>query len=71
MNELLDIAIKAHGGLERWSKVNAVKTAASITGAISSSKVGETCLRSAVTEHRFPKPTLAARSLKTANVVPA
>ena len=26
MNELLDIAIKAHGGLERWSKVNAVKT---------------------------------------------
>jgi hypothetical protein len=34
MNELLDIAIKAHGGLERWSKVNAVKTAATITGAI-------------------------------------
>jgi len=34
MNELLDIAIKAHRGLERWSKVNAVKTAASVTGAI-------------------------------------
>ena len=34
MNELLDIAIKAHGRLERWSKVNAVKTAATITGAI-------------------------------------
>ena len=34
MSKLLDIAIKAHGGLGRWSKVNAVKTAASLTGAI-------------------------------------
>src|SRR5882724_781049 len=34
MNELLDLAIKAHGGLERWNKVNSVRVAASITGAI-------------------------------------
>ena len=34
MSELLDTAIKAHGGLDRWSKVNAIKTAASLTGAI-------------------------------------
>lgn len=34
MNELLDIAIEAHGGFARWSKVNAIKTAASLTGAI-------------------------------------
>ena len=34
MSKLLDIAIKAYGGLDRWSKVNAVKTAASLTGAI-------------------------------------
>src|SRR5450755_3340913 len=34
MNELLDLAVKAHGGLERWDKVNSVKVAASITGAI-------------------------------------
>ena len=34
MSELLDIAIKAHGGLDRWSKVNAIRTAASLTGAI-------------------------------------
>jgi hypothetical protein len=34
MNELLDLAIKAHGGLERWNKVKSVKVAASITGAI-------------------------------------
>jgi hypothetical protein len=34
MNELLDLAVKAHGGLERWNKVKSVKVAASITGAI-------------------------------------
>jgi hypothetical protein len=33
-SELLDWAVKAHGGLERWNKVNAIKVAASITGAI-------------------------------------
>jgi hypothetical protein len=34
MNELLNLAVKAHGGLDRWNKVNAIKVAASITGAI-------------------------------------
>lgn len=34
MSNLLDIAIQAHGGLNRWSKVNAIKTSASLTGAI-------------------------------------
>src|ERR1700679_1671521 len=34
MTELLDLAVKAHGGLERWNKIKAVKVAASITGAI-------------------------------------
>lgn len=34
MTELLDLAIKAHGGLDRWNKVNSIKVAASITGAI-------------------------------------
>jgi hypothetical protein len=34
MSNLLDLAVKAHGGLERWSKVKSVKVAASITGAI-------------------------------------
>ena len=32
--ELLDLAVKAHGGLDRWNKVNAIKVAAPITGAI-------------------------------------
>ena len=34
MSELLNLAVKAHGGLERWNKVKSVKVAASITGAI-------------------------------------
>ena len=34
MSELLDLAVKAHGELDRWNKVKAIKVAASITGAI-------------------------------------
>jgi hypothetical protein len=34
MNELLSLAIKAHGGLDRWSTVTSVQAATSITGAI-------------------------------------
>jgi hypothetical protein len=34
MKRLLDLAVEAHGGLERWNKVKSVKVAASITGAI-------------------------------------
>jgi hypothetical protein len=34
MNDLLQTAVKAHGGLQRWSKVKTIKVAASITGAI-------------------------------------
>jgi hypothetical protein len=34
MSDLLDLAVKAHGGLERWNRVKSVKVAASITGAI-------------------------------------
>ncbi len=34
MNDLLKLAVTAHGGLERWNKVTAIKVAASITGGI-------------------------------------
>jgi hypothetical protein len=34
MNDLLHLAVNAHGGLERWNKVKSIKVAASITGAI-------------------------------------
>ena len=34
MTELLDIAVRAHGGLDRWRKIRSIRAAASITGAI-------------------------------------
>jgi hypothetical protein len=34
MGELLDLAVKAHGGLARWNEVKTIKVAASIGGAI-------------------------------------
>jgi hypothetical protein len=34
MNDLLQTAVQAHGGLKRWNQVKAIKVAASITGAI-------------------------------------
>jgi hypothetical protein len=34
MNELLSLAVKADGHLERWNKRNAIKVEASITGGI-------------------------------------
>src|SRR5664279_3910801 len=34
MTELLNLALKAHGGLDHWKKVKAIKVVASITGAI-------------------------------------
>jgi hypothetical protein len=34
MNDLLEMAVAAHGGLERWSAVNTIDVDLSITGAI-------------------------------------
>ena len=34
MTDLLQLALDAHGGLDRWNKVKAIQVAASITGAI-------------------------------------
>ena len=34
MNDLLKLAVEAHGGLKRWSRMQAVTAAASITGEI-------------------------------------
>jgi len=34
MTELLDFAVQAHGGLDRWRQIHSIRVAASITGAI-------------------------------------
>jgi hypothetical protein len=33
-SDLLDTAIEAHGGAERWSEISSVRAEASITGAV-------------------------------------
>jgi hypothetical protein len=48
MSELLDLAVRAHGGLERWSTVKSVKVAASITGEIWYVKGKPDCLKDVV-----------------------
>jgi hypothetical protein len=48
MSELLDLAVKAHGGLERWKRVKSVKVAASITGGIWYVKGKPDCLKDVV-----------------------
>ncbi len=34
MTDLLDLAVRAHGGLDRWREIRSIRVAASITGAI-------------------------------------
>jgi len=34
MTDLLDLAVQAHGGMERWRLLSLIRVAASITGAI-------------------------------------
>ena len=34
MNDLLDSAVAAHGGLDRWNQVKSITVDASITGAV-------------------------------------
>ena len=34
MNDLLQVAVDAHGGLERWNQLKTVKASVSITSAI-------------------------------------
>jgi hypothetical protein len=48
MGELLDLAVKAHGGLQRWDDVKTIKVAASISGAIWSMKGQPDALKNVV-----------------------
>ena len=43
MDNLLKLAIEAHGGLERWRRFNVVKANVSITGAFGSSRASRMC----------------------------
>jgi hypothetical protein len=34
MNDLLQLAVNAHGGLKRWNEITTITVAASLTGAM-------------------------------------
>jgi hypothetical protein len=63
MDNLLQSSVKAHGGLERWNKVKAIKVAASITGAIWFVKSRGDYLRDVVPE--FPLAAAALGPLRS------
>jgi hypothetical protein len=60
MNDLLSLAIKAHGGLDRWNTVTSVQADASITGAIWYAKGQPDVLKDVVvtTETRAERVTM-------------
>jgi len=48
MNNLLETALEAHGGLRRWNELTSVRVEASITGAIWSLKSKPDCLKNVI-----------------------
>jgi len=58
MNDLLDLAIKAHGGLNRWKELNTVKMRASVTGGIWYVKSVPDILKDIVLEADIKKETV-------------
>jgi hypothetical protein len=59
-SELLDLSVNAHGGLERWNKVAAIKVAASITGAIWFVKGKGDSLKNVVLTSQWTSPDRAS-----------
>jgi hypothetical protein len=50
MNELLQVAVNAHGGPERWNQLKTVKASVSITGAIWQLKASLTSSKTSVSK---------------------
>src|SRR6267154_5297805 len=50
MNDLLNLAVEAHGGLKRWSQLTAVKASVSITGKLWQLKAQPEALKDVVVE---------------------
>jgi hypothetical protein len=48
MNDLMNVAVEAHGGLKRWSRVTTVTVAASITGETWKVKGKPDCLKDVI-----------------------
>ena len=58
MNDLLELAVEAHGGLKRWSQLTAVKANVSITGELWRLKAQPEALKNVVVEAQLKRQQL-------------
>jgi hypothetical protein len=61
MNDLLNLAVEAHGGLKRWSQLTTVKASLSITGKLSQLKAQPEVLKDVVVEAQLKCQRLTTR----------
>jgi len=58
MNDLLELAVEAHGGLKRWSQLTTVKASLSITGKLWQLKAQPEALKDVVVEAQLKREQL-------------
>jgi hypothetical protein len=58
MNDLLNLAVEAHGGLKRWSQLTTVKASVSITGKLWQLKAQPEALKDVVVEAQLKRQQL-------------
>ena len=58
MNDLLELAVEAHGGLKRWSRLTTVKASLSITGKLWQLKAQPEALKDVVVEAQLKRQQL-------------
>lgn len=65
MNDLLQLAVEAHGGLERWSQLTNVKASLSVTGNLWQLKAQPDALKEIVIEAQLKRQQLTTQLIGT------
>jgi hypothetical protein len=65
MNDLLNLAVEAHGGLKRWSQLTTVKASVSITGKLWQLKAQPEALKDLVVEAQLKRQQLTTHLIGT------
>jgi hypothetical protein len=64
MNDLLELAVEAHGGLKRWSQLTTVKASLSITGKLWELKAQPDALKDVVVEAQLKRQQLTTHFIR-------
>ena len=64
MNDLLELALEAHGGLKRWSWLTTVKASVSITGKLWQLKAQPEALKDVVVEAQLKRQQLTTHFIR-------